>query len=73
MSPHHQSLMSARGDNFVLAMKHRIGFGQLAATIHTYPTFAESGRKVGDRYKKRLTPFLKYAFTWLYRRSREAG
>jgi hypothetical protein len=52
-------------------MKHRIGLSQLAATIHAYPTFAELGRKVGDRYsKKRLTPFLKNAFTWLYRRSK---
>ncbi len=59
---------------FVLAMKHRIGLSQLAATIHAYPTFAELGRKVGDRYsKKRLTPFLKNAFTWLYQRSRGAA
>jgi cation diffusion facilitator CzcD-associated flavoprotein CzcO len=57
-----------------LAMKHRIGLSQLAATIHVYPTFAELGRKVGDRYsKKRLTPFLKNAFTWLYQRSRGAA
>jgi pyruvate/2-oxoglutarate dehydrogenase complex dihydrolipoamide dehydrogenase (E3) component len=59
---------------FVLAMKHRIGLSQLAATIHAYPTFAELGRKVGDRYsKKRLTPFLKKVFTWLYQRSRAAA
>jgi pyruvate/2-oxoglutarate dehydrogenase complex dihydrolipoamide dehydrogenase (E3) component len=59
---------------FVLAMKHRIGLSQLAATIHAYPTFAELGRKVGDRYsKKRLTPFLKKIFTWLYQRSRAAS
>jgi hypothetical protein len=52
-------------------MKHRIGLSQLAATIHAYPTFAELGRKVGDRYsKKRLTPFPKNAFTRLYRRSK---
>jgi pyruvate/2-oxoglutarate dehydrogenase complex dihydrolipoamide dehydrogenase (E3) component len=59
---------------FVVAMKHRIGLSQLAATIHAYPTFAELGRKVGDRYsKKRLTPFLKKVFTWLYQRSRAAS
>ena len=59
---------------FVLAMKYRIGLSQLATTIHAYPTFAELGRKVGDRYsKKRLTPFLKNAFMWLYRRSRGAA
>ena len=62
---------------FVLAMKHRIGLGQLASTIHAYPTFAELARKVGDHYnKKRLTPFLRKVFSWLYQRSRarsEAG
>ena len=43
---------------FVLAMKYRVGIGRLATTIHAYPTFAELGRKVGDHYnKKRLTPF----------------
>jgi pyruvate/2-oxoglutarate dehydrogenase complex dihydrolipoamide dehydrogenase (E3) component len=59
---------------FVLAMKHRIGLSRLATTIHAYPTFAELGRKVGDRYnKERLTPFVKKAFTWLYKRSRAAS
>jgi pyruvate/2-oxoglutarate dehydrogenase complex dihydrolipoamide dehydrogenase (E3) component len=59
---------------FVLAMKYRIGLGQLAATIHAYPTFAELARKVGDHYnKKRLTPFLRKVFNWLYQRSRAAS
>jgi pyruvate/2-oxoglutarate dehydrogenase complex dihydrolipoamide dehydrogenase (E3) component len=59
---------------FVLAMKHRIGLSHLATTIHAYPTFAELGRKVGDRYNKnRLTPFAKKIFTWLYKRSRTAA
>ena len=59
---------------FVLAMKHRIGVSQLAATIHAYPTFAELARKVGDYYnKKRLTPFVKRVFNWLYQRSRVAS
>jgi pyruvate/2-oxoglutarate dehydrogenase complex dihydrolipoamide dehydrogenase (E3) component len=59
---------------FVLAMKYRVGLGQLATTIHAYPTFAELARKVGDHYnKKRLTPLLKKVFTWLYRRSRAAS
>jgi pyruvate/2-oxoglutarate dehydrogenase complex dihydrolipoamide dehydrogenase (E3) component len=59
---------------FVLAMKYGIGLGQMAATIHAYPTFAELGRKVGDHYnKKRLTPFVKRLFNWLYRRSRVAS
>jgi uncharacterized membrane protein YdjX (TVP38/TMEM64 family) len=59
---------------FVLAMKYRVGLGQLARTIHAYPTFAELARKVGDHYnKKRLTPFLKKVFNWLYQRSRAAS
>jgi pyruvate/2-oxoglutarate dehydrogenase complex dihydrolipoamide dehydrogenase (E3) component len=59
---------------FVLAMKHRIGIGQLATTIHAYPTFAELGRKVGDHYnKRRLTPFVKRVFNWLYQHSRVAS
>jgi pyruvate/2-oxoglutarate dehydrogenase complex dihydrolipoamide dehydrogenase (E3) component len=59
---------------FVLAMKYRVGLGQLATTIHAYPTFAELARKVGDHYnKKRLTPFLKKVFNWLYQRSRAAS
>jgi pyruvate/2-oxoglutarate dehydrogenase complex dihydrolipoamide dehydrogenase (E3) component len=69
------TLMAAHaGDllpEFVLAMKHHIGLSKLASTIHAYPTFAELARKVGDRYnRKRLTPFLKRIFTWLYRRAR---
>ena len=56
---------------FVLAMKQRIGLSRFATTIHAYPTFAELGRKVGDHYnKKRLTPFIKKIFSWLYKRSR---
>jgi hypothetical protein len=55
-------------------MKHRIGLSQLATTIHAYPTFAELGRKVGDLHnKKRLTPFAKKIFSWLYERSRAAS
>jgi pyruvate/2-oxoglutarate dehydrogenase complex dihydrolipoamide dehydrogenase (E3) component len=59
---------------FVLAMKEGIGLSRLATTIHAYPTFAELGRKVGDHYnKKRLTPFVKKIFRWLYKRSRAAS
>ena len=51
----------------VLAMKHRIGLGRLATTIHPYPTVAEAIRKCGDAYNKtRLTPFVKRLFErWL--------
>jgi len=56
---------------FVLAMKHGIGLGKIAATIHVYPTFSEVARKAGDQYSKtRLTPFAKKLFAWLYRRAR---
>jgi hypothetical protein len=59
---------------FVLAMKQRIGLGRLATTIHSYPTFGELGRKVGDHYnKQRLTPFVKRIFRWLYKLSRAAS
>ncbi|MEO5722627.1 MAG: FAD-dependent oxidoreductase [Chthoniobacterales bacterium] len=57
---------------FVLALKHDIGLGAIASTIHAYPTFAELARKVGDKYSKtRLTPSAKKIFSWLYRRARQ--
>jgi pyruvate/2-oxoglutarate dehydrogenase complex dihydrolipoamide dehydrogenase (E3) component len=57
----------------VLAKRHGIGLGGIAATIHAYPTFAELARKLGDKYnKKRLTPLARKIFGWLYRRSRRA-
>lgn len=53
---------------FVLAMRHGIGLGKIASTIHAYPTFAELARKAGDQYNKtRLTPFAKKLFSALYR------
>lgn len=56
---------------FVLAMKHNIGLGKISATIHAYPTMAELARKAGDQYqRRRLTPFAKRLFAWLYRRAR---
>jgi pyruvate/2-oxoglutarate dehydrogenase complex dihydrolipoamide dehydrogenase (E3) component len=59
---------------FVLAMKHRIGLNRLGTTIHAYPTFAELVRMVADLHnKKRLTPFAKKVFTWLYERSRASS
>lgn len=57
----------------VLAMRHRIGLGGIASTIHAYPTFAELARKAGDKYNKtRLTPAAKKIFAWLYRRARKS-
>ena len=56
---------------FVLAMKHGIGLGGIASTIHAYPTFAEIARKLGDQYNRtRLTSRAKSIFSWLYRRQR---
>jgi pyruvate/2-oxoglutarate dehydrogenase complex dihydrolipoamide dehydrogenase (E3) component len=56
---------------FVLAMRHRIGLGGMASTIHVYPTFAELARKLGDKYNKtRLTPTARKIFRWLYRHGR---
>jgi pyruvate/2-oxoglutarate dehydrogenase complex dihydrolipoamide dehydrogenase (E3) component len=55
----------------VLAMRHQIGLGGIASTIHAYPTFAEVARKLGDKYNKtRLTPTARKLFSWLYARSR---
>jgi pyruvate/2-oxoglutarate dehydrogenase complex dihydrolipoamide dehydrogenase (E3) component len=55
----------------VLAMKHGIGLGKIATTIHAYPTLAEVARKMGDQFNRtRLTPFARKLFAWLYRRSR---
>ena len=50
-----------------LAMVHNVGLGQIANTIHPYPTQAEAIRKVGDAYNHtRLTPFVKLLFDkWL--------
>lgn len=50
-----------------LAMKHGIGLGKIASTIHPYPTQAEAIRKLGDQYNRtRLTPLVKGLFAkWL--------
>ena len=57
---------------FVLAMKHGIGLGKIAKTIHAYPTFAEAARKLGDQFNRtRLTARTKSIFTWLFRRHRK--
>lgn len=59
---------------FILAMKHGIGLGQIAATIHVYPTLAEVARKAGDQYnKRRLTPRARKIFSWLYGRGRKGA
>jgi pyruvate/2-oxoglutarate dehydrogenase complex dihydrolipoamide dehydrogenase (E3) component len=66
VAPHAGDLLH----EFVLAMKAGIGLGNIASTIHAYPTFAELARKAGDKYNKtRLTPRTRKIFTWLYRRA----
>ncbi len=47
----------------VMAMKHRIGLGKIASTIHPYPTQAEAVRKLGDQFNRtKLTPTVKSLF-----------
>jgi pyruvate/2-oxoglutarate dehydrogenase complex dihydrolipoamide dehydrogenase (E3) component len=48
----------------ILAMTHNLGLGQIANTIHPYPTQAEAIRQIGDAYNRtRLTPFAKSLFS----------
>jgi len=51
----------------VMAMKHRIGLGEIASVIHPYPTQAEAVRKLGDQFNRtKLTPTVNSLFnTWL--------
>ena len=49
-----------------LAMTHKLGLGQIANTIHPYPTQAEVIRQIGDAYNRtRLTPLAKSVFSRL--------
>lgn len=54
---------------FTLAMKHGLTLGQIAATIHAYPSHSEAVRRVGDAFNRtRLTSgkkaFLQKLFAW---------
>jgi pyruvate/2-oxoglutarate dehydrogenase complex dihydrolipoamide dehydrogenase (E3) component len=43
-----------------LAMTHRLTLGQIASTVHPYPTQGELVKRLGDAYnRKRLTPTVK--------------
>lgn len=54
-----------------LAVTNRLTLGQLAATIHPYPTRAEVWKRLGDQHSRtRLTPFVKRLFAWLLARQR---
>ena len=49
----------------VYALTHGGSLGDLSATVHPYPTYAEALRKAGDAYRRQsLTPFVK---RWLER------
>jgi pyruvate/2-oxoglutarate dehydrogenase complex dihydrolipoamide dehydrogenase (E3) component len=46
-----------------LAVTNRLTLGQLASTVHPYPTRAEAWKRVGDLHSRtRLTPFVKRLF-----------
>jgi len=53
----------------VLAMKAGLGLGAISGTVHSYPTFGEMARKLGDRQQRsRLTPLAKRLFAGLFSR-----
>jgi len=46
-----------------LAVTQKLTLGQLAATVHPYPTRAEAWKRLGDTHSRtRLTPFVKRLF-----------
>lgn len=59
---------------FIVAMKHGVGFSRLAAMTHIYPTFSEIARIAGDRFRAaRLSDAAKRRYARLYARARSAG
>ncbi len=57
---------------FVSAMKNKIGLKKMASTIYAYPTFASLVLKSAEKLnKKRLTPRVRSITGWLYRRARQ--
>ena len=51
-----------------MAMTHRLGLSKIGSTIHSYPTTADSIRKLGDQYnRKRLTGLSKWILSRLLR------
>ncbi len=62
VGPHAGDLIS----EISVAIKGKLGLGNLASVIHPYPTLAESIRQSGDLYNKtRLTPTVKKIFNRL--------
>jgi pyruvate/2-oxoglutarate dehydrogenase complex dihydrolipoamide dehydrogenase (E3) component len=52
----------------VLAMRHELGLGAIAATVHPYPTVALALRQTADQWSRtRLTPRVARLFRWLLR------
>jgi pyruvate/2-oxoglutarate dehydrogenase complex dihydrolipoamide dehydrogenase (E3) component len=51
-----------------LAGKHGIGLAKISATVHAYPSYAQSAQRVADVYmRSRLTPRVLSLFRALYR------
>ena len=50
---------------FILAMKHGLGFSKILGTIHIYPTLAEANKYVAGKWKKIHSP--QRVLTWLFR------
>lgn len=55
------TLVGARADELIavyaLAMRHNLGLGQLLATVHSYPTFAESAKYAAGQWRRaRISP-----------------
>lgn len=63
VGPHAGELIS----ELAVLMTAKLGLGQLAKTIHPYPTLAEANRKVADAWNRtRLTPFVQRLLqTWI--------
>ena len=51
-----------------VATTNGVGLGQIAATIHPYPTQGEVLKKAADAWRRtRLTPTVKKLFAWWFR------
>lgn len=52
-----------------LAITHGVGLGKIASVIHPYPTQGEVVKKAADAWRRgKLTPKVKKAFDWWFRR-----
>ena len=58
---------------FVLAMKHGIGLKGIFATIHSYPTLAETNKHAAGNWRKAHAPARALAFAERYLAWRRGG